>query len=234
MLGVAAAQIVQRRQRQSGVGGRDGEAAHGAVLPFRHIGRACGGQFVQTLTVDGPGAPGAQTAQNLGQRLQQGGVVDAHHLMRRACRIAQRPQQVEHGAEADFAAHRPDVAHGPVVGRREQEGDARLVQRSRLLGGRGVQIDAERGQNVGRAGLGADGAVAVLGDLQACARQNERGRRGDVVGVLAVAAGAASVDHLIERVLQRQGGLAHGAGEGDDLVHRLAPDAQGGDGGGDL
>jgi len=43
--------------------------------------------------------------------------------------------------------------------------------------------------------------------------------------VLAVAAGAAGVDHLIERVLKRQGGLAHGAGEGDDLVHRLAPDA---------
>ena len=47
--------------------------------------------------------------------------------------------------EADLAAHRPDVAHGPVIGGGEQEGDARLIQRTRLLGGRGVQIDAQRG-----------------------------------------------------------------------------------------
>src|SRR5690606_2346251 len=62
MLGVAAAQIIHRRQRQAGVGGRDGKATHGAVLPFGHLGRAGGGQFVQTLTVDGPGAPGAEPA----------------------------------------------------------------------------------------------------------------------------------------------------------------------------
>ena len=35
-------------------------------------------------------------------------------------------------------------------------------------------------------------------------------------------------------MIQRQGGLAHGAGEGGDLVHRFAAQAQGGHGGGDL
>ena len=109
-----------------------------------------------------------------------------------------------------------------------------LVQRPRLLGGRGVQIDAQGGQNVGRTGLGADGAVAVLGDLQPRARQHEGGGCRDIIGVLAVAAGAAGVDHLVKRMIQRQGGVAHGRGEGDDLVHRLAANAQGGDGGGDL
>ncbi|MNE15340.1 hypothetical protein D3C80_1082470 [compost metagenome] len=52
--------------------------------------------------------------------------------------------------------------------------------------------------------------------------------------MLAVAAGAAGVDHIVKGVIQRQGGVAHGGGEGDDLVHRLAADTQGGDGGGDL
>ena len=35
-------------------------------------------------------------------------------------------------------------------------------------------------------------------------------------------------------MVERAGGLAHGGGEGGDLLDRLAADTQGGDGGGDL
>ncbi|MNQ57525.1 hypothetical protein D3C85_716860 [compost metagenome] len=234
ILGVAAAQVIERGQRQSGVGGGDSEAADGPVLPLGHLGRACRGQFVQTLTVDGPGAARAETAQDLGQRLQQDRIIDAHDLTVRMGWITKRSQKIENRAETNLGAHRPDVAHGSVIGGGEQEGDAGLIQGAGLLRDGGVQVDAERGQDVRRAGLGADGAVAVLGDLQASACQNEGGGRRDVIGVLAVAAGAAGVDHLVERMIQRQGGVAHGGGEGDDLVHCLAADAQGGDGGGDL
>ena len=50
---------------------------------------------------------------------------------------------------------------------------------------------------------------------------------------ISTAAGAAGVDHLVG-MIQRQGGLAHGLGEGGDLVHGLPPNAQGGHGGRDL
>ncbi|MNT26360.1 hypothetical protein D3C72_1619280 [compost metagenome] len=148
--------------------------------------------------------------------------------------ITKRPQEIENRTETNLGADRADVTHGPVIGGGEQEGDAGLIQGAGLLRDGGVEVDAERGQHVRRAGLGADGAVAVLGDLQAGARQDEGGGGRDIIGVLAVAAGAAGVDHLVERMIQRQGGVAHGGGEGHDLVHRLAADAQGGDGGGDL
>ena len=63
--------------------------------------------------------------------------------------------------------------------------------------------------------------------------QGPYGGYGQVSNARAVAAGPASVDHLIG-MIQRQRRLTHGAGEGRDLIDRLAPNAQGGDGGGDL
>ena len=62
-------------------------------------------------------------------------------------RITKRPQKVENRAETDLGADGADVAHGPVIGGGEQEGDAGLIQGAGLLRDGGVQVDAERGQN---------------------------------------------------------------------------------------
>ena len=58
----------------------------------------------------------------------------------------------------------------------------------------GVDVDAERGEDIGGAGLGGEGAVAVLGHRHAAAGDDERRGGRDVEGAGAVAAGADGVD----------------------------------------
>ena len=57
-----------------------------------------------------------------------------------------------------------------------------------------LELDAELGEHVGGARLGGDAAVAVLGDLDAGAGRDQRRAGGDIVGAVAVAAGADDVD----------------------------------------
>ena len=58
----------------------------------------------------------------------------------------------------------------------------------------GVEANAERFEHVGRPDRGRGGAVAVLGDGHAAARDGERRHRGDVHAVELVAARSDDVD----------------------------------------
>ena len=180
-----------------------------------------------------PGVLGAQRAEHVRQGLHPGGVVDAEELAPRAGRVGERAQQVEHGAEAQLDADRRHVAHGGVEGGGEEEAHAGFLQGAHGLSGLGLHPHAKRRQHVGGAGAGGKGSGAVLGHLGAGACGHEGGGGGDVEGLQAVAARAAGVDHL-EAGIEAEGGGAQGLGEGGDLPHRLAPHAQGGEGGGDL
>ena len=94
------------------------------------------------------------------------------------------------------------VAHGRVIGGREEEDDAHLVQTGHGLLRRGLQRRAQRFEHVGAACTPV-GAIAVLGDLLARARDHEGGDGADVELVGAVAARADDVDQHIVAGLER-------------------------------
>ena len=84
-----------------------------------------------------------------------------------------------------------------------------------VLGGE-FDGDAEGLQHVGRAGLGGDGAVAVLGDGDAGGGADEGDGGGDVEGVELVATGPADVEDLHgRRGLEGEGDRAAAQFEGE-------------------
>ncbi len=64
-----------------------------------------------------------------------------------------------------------------------------------------IDVDAERREEIGAAARRRNGAIAVLGDIRACAGRDERGDRGDVERAAAVAAGAAGVDEAFAHAI---------------------------------
>lgn len=113
-----------------------------------------------------------------------GAVMDVHG-------IGQGPQQVENGAPGKLLAHRRDKAHAWVEGGREQEGVVGVgVDLADLVGLDGGHVgrggEGHVGDEVGRAGFGGRGTVAVLGDEEE--RGGEDGGGGaDVEGVMGIA-----------------------------------------------
>ena len=123
------------------------------------------------------------------------------------------------------SAGRPDMAHRRMMRRREHEADAGFADAVADRFGRDVDLDAERGEHVGGAGLRGKAAIAMLGDRHAGAGDHEGRRRRDVDAVRAVAAGADDVDGAFGR-FDPQHLLAHGGDRAGDLVDRLAAHAQ--------
>ena len=179
--------------------------------------------------------PAAEPLQHAHLDAHQVGVEHAHHLVLRAGRIGERAENVEYRAHPELPAHRRGVLHRAVVVGREHETDAHLVDAARHLLGREIDVDAERFQHVGAAGLARHGAAAVLRDLRARRGGDERRRSGDVEGVRRVAAGAAGVDEVRRRPAPYLGReLAHHLRRGGDLADGLLLHAQADDDAGDL
>jgi hypothetical protein len=152
-------------------------------------------EFVQPLVArDDEGTRGAEPGQRIGIDRHIGGPRDADELARDLRRIGQRPHQVEDRAPADRLADRHDAAHRRVVARGKEEADADVRQRLFRRFGGAIEVEAQRLQRVGRAGLGTGGAVAVLGHRHAAGRDDQADGGGDVERVVPVAAGAADVD----------------------------------------
>ena len=150
------------------------------------------------------------------------GRVDADHLRPRAGRVRERAEHVEHGTRRELAPDRCRVAHRRVVGGREHEAEAELVDRARDPLGRLLEREAERLEHVGGAGGRRHGAVAVLRDPRAGRRRHDRRRRRDVERVRAVAARPGRVDEVVALRPHRQDVLAHRLRAAGDLVRRLA------------
>ena len=104
------------------------------------------------------------------------------------------PKQIEDRARGQFDAGRADVLHRGVVRWREHEADAGFLDAAADLFGLDVDLDPERCQHVGRARARGQRAVAVLGDRDAGAGDDERGAGRHVDRARAVAAGADDVD----------------------------------------
>ena len=94
--------------------------------------------------------------------LDPGGCEDAEKLAFHHRRIAERPQQVEDGARPQFDADRPDMAHRAVVTGCHQEAGSRFPQGTLHKRQVAVDVDAERGQHVGRAQIAAEAAGVEL------------------------------------------------------------------------
>src|SRR5258708_1169480 len=109
--------------------------------------------------------------------------VDAEENVRRAAGIDERPKDVEDGALApggERLADRRDVLEGRVVIRGEVESVTELVERPAGFFRRGVEIDPERGEQVGAAALGSDAAVSVRHYLHARTCEDEYDYAGNI------------------------------------------------------
>ena len=91
-------------------------------------------------------------------------VSNTEHLRARPGRVGERTEDVKDGANADLAAERRRKLHRRMVGRREHETEAGLLQTLRHRRRRQFDRRAERVEHVGAAALPGHTAVAVLGD----------------------------------------------------------------------
>ena len=108
-------------------------------------------------------------------------------------RIREGSQKVEDGPHRDFFAGRSGEAHtGVPFASVEESVVGPRVDVWEVLGGRGCYLRSGRFgvlEEIGGAGEGGGAVVAVFGDEEEGGGE-DRGRGGDVVGVVAVAAGA--------------------------------------------
>jgi hypothetical protein len=110
------------------------------------------------------------------------------------------------------------VAHGRVVHGSHQERDAAALQQPRCVAGRDVERYAERLEHIGAARPAAHGAIAVLGDRHPRRCRDQRGAGRQVERALAVAPGAAGVEHERKAVIDRYHRSSHRLDRcGDDL-----------------
>ncbi len=182
--------------------------------------------------VDAPGAVHdegtrrAEPAEHLRDHRRQLGGVDADDL--RACcgGIRERPEHVEHRPHAELAAHRSGVAEAGMVGGREDEAEAELVDRPGDAVRLQLEVEAERLEHVGGTGGRRDGAVAVLCDARAGGGRHERRRRGDVERPCAIATCSSRVHEVGARRRDGYDVRAHGLRAAGDLIRRLALGAQ--------
>ena len=129
--------------------------------------------------------------------------------------VGERAEDVEEGGEAEGLAEGVDVFHGGVVLGCVGEADVGVLEAGGFLLGGGFDVDTEAAEDVGGAGAGGDGAVAVLADGDAGGGGDDCGGGGDVEVVGADAAGTAGVDDVVgcvdgDGVATHDGG---GAGE---------------------
>ncbi|MNS50881.1 hypothetical protein D3C72_835400 [compost metagenome] len=107
--------------------------------------------FIHSAAVDHGRTLIAQHAQGFRNRQYQFRAVDANQSQRRMRRVDQRPQHVKQGAGFQLLTDRHRVAETGVIFRREQEADTQIVQRFTGTFSIHVEVNPERGQQIGRA-----------------------------------------------------------------------------------
>jgi hypothetical protein len=198
-----------------------------AVPEVDHRGGAQGRDLVEPrVGRDDEGARHAHGLQRLAHDAGFRWMEHADQLGPHAGRIGEGSQQVEQGAHGQRAAQRDDGARRRMVERRKQKADADLGDQARRLFRRPVDGNAERLQHVGAAALRGGRPVAVLGDRDAGAGGDQRRRGREVEAAGAVAARTGRVEHGLEGERQRHGARLQRGRRADQLLDRLALDAQ--------
>ena len=102
----------------------------------------------QPLAVDDERVRRAERGEHAADDRHPARLVDAQHLVPRAGRVRERPEQVEDRAHAELAADARDRLERRVEPRREQEADADLLDAALDHVLRRVHVDAERREHV--------------------------------------------------------------------------------------
>ena len=199
-LGLAALERRRGRAGEAGRLGREFKGVQRAPFQLHDPGRPGGGDLVEAIEAVGhPNALGAEIAQDFRHRFEPCGGEHADQLALDPGRIGERPEKIEQRARAEFDPRRPHVAHRGMMRRRHHEADPGLMDAAFDGIRRNPDLDAERGEGVGRARTRGRGAIAVLGDRHAAGGGDDRGERRDVERARTVAAGAHDIDRVRRR-----------------------------------
>ena len=223
---VPAPQVLDGDGRQREVGdGVEAVLRHGAVAHLPHRGAAGRRELVEAVVAAEHERRRAAPGEHAGDERRHPGVGHPDRGRARLRGVRQGAEHVERRRDAELLARDARVPHRRVEHHGEAEGDPRLLHDARHAVGTVVEPDPELLEHVCGPGRRRRGAVAVLDDAHARARDDERRHRRDVHGVGAVAARADDV----------HGGPVHGeaarvrehrVGETGELGDRLALRAQ--------
>src|SRR5271168_2410351 len=120
----------------------------------------------------------------------------------RTRRVADRTHEIEDGADSELAPERRDLLERGMIRRREDVTASGGVEALLQAVSIAIDLHAHRFEHVCGAYSAADRSIAVLGDRHAGGRGNQRRAGRNVESAGAVAAGAASVEHLAAAKIQ--------------------------------
>ena len=204
--------------RQAEVRWRDFVLLQTAIRQLHHLRGAVDGQFVQAPAVYHQHVARAEGLADFRHWPLPLRGEHADHLAARAGGIGERPQQVEHRADAELPPYRAGMAHGRMMIRREQEADAHFGDAAPNLLGFQTQPGAGGFQHICAAAAAGHGAVAVLRHLGAGGSGHEGGRGGDVEPLGRASAASAAGIHQLRRVDSHlRGDRTHGLCRAGDL-----------------
>ncbi len=220
-LGRTAPQVFERMRRDARLRRQERVVEDPPVAQLEDRRRGADAHLVDAvLSMHDQRMSGSQPLQGVHQLLGDDRVGDAEDLPIRARRVAQRPEDIEDGADAEFAARPGRVLHRGVEGLREHEADADFVEALPNLLRSEVDPGAQRLEDIGAATARRHRPVTVLRDARPGARGDEGGGRAHVERATLVSAGAAGVEQRAGK-FDPAGVLPHHARHACDLVDRL-------------
>ena len=180
------------------------------------------------------GSFAAESVQGSRQFLGGAHAVRSEQLKLSSGRICQRAEQVEDRPNSERFPHRHNILHGRMQEWSEAESNPDFVDALPYLFRRDLQVDSQRGQDVGRAARTRHAPVPVLSDRDACPGRHDRRRRADVKRVQRVASCSTRVDKSCCLAGNFRRPLPHDGRDGGDLLKRLAFDGEPREQGGDV
>src|SRR5439155_10280063 len=155
-----------------------------------------GGQETH-LPANDHGPSHAENLQHAGNRLAELGPRHAHELCAGASGIEERPEKIENGALTAFGAELArsrEMLESRMVFWRKEKGEMVLTQRLSCFFRCQIDSHTEGFEHVGAAGLGGNGAIAMLRDVNASRSEDQSHGGRNVERIQAITAGAAHVD----------------------------------------
>ena len=142
LFSVAAGDAVGGRA-QAEFGGRHVEFPNFPIFHLRDARFSGERNFIKPVfAMHEPDMLRVQLLQDFREQPRQADFIDADQLPSRSGRAGDGAENVEHGANADFAARDNRVFHRAVQFRRKQEGDADVIETARHLRGFQINLDA--------------------------------------------------------------------------------------------
>ena len=111
----------------------------------------------------------------MGKYDAKGVVIRTQNLVRRARRVGQRTERVEHCANAELTPRDSAVSHRWMVGGRKQERHSDVAQDIGLACWLDVDLDAQSFEHVGAPRAARDRAISVLCDRNTASCDHECG-----------------------------------------------------------